>query len=129
MMEKPAEEMTPGQAIVYGYEMAAKHNHFNDHQLFFTDAGTEYDYHFTRHLYTTSFAGQGRADRTYRVVAISNSQMPHGFDHQQGRNGSGLRCLKPLAQLAQLIDSGIAQAIDPDDIPASHKKDIASVER
>jgi hypothetical protein len=128
-MGKPLEEMTPGQAIVYGYELAAKHNHFNDHQLFFTDAGTEYDYHFTQHIFTTHFAGQGRADRTYRVVAISNSQMPHGFDHQQGRNGSGLRCLKPLAQLGQLIDSGIAQAIAPADIPDSHKEAMASVER
>jgi hypothetical protein len=127
-MEKPPEEITAGQAIVYGYESAAKRDDFKDHQLFFTDAATEFDYHFTRHLYTTSFAGQGRADRTYRVVAISNSQMPHGFDHQQGRNGSGLRCLKPLAQLAELIDSGIAQAIDPADVPASHKKAMASVE-
>jgi hypothetical protein len=127
-MEKPPEEMTPGQAIVYGYEMVAKRDDFNDHQLFFTDAATEYDYHFTRHLYTTSFAGQGQVSRTYRVVAICNAQLPHGFDHQQGRNGSGLRCLKPLAQLAQLIDSGIAQAIDPDDIPDSHKKAMASVE-
>jgi hypothetical protein len=129
MMEKPDEEMTPGQAVVYNYELAAKRDNFKDHQLFFTDAATEYDYHFTRHLYTTSFAGQGQANRTYRVVAISNAQLPHGFDHQQGRNGSGLRCLKPLAQLGQLIDSGMAQAIDPADIPDSHKKAMASVER
>jgi hypothetical protein len=127
-MGKTLEEMTPGRAIVYGYEMAAKHNHFNDHQLFFTDAATEYDYQFTQHIFTTHFAGQGRADRTYRVVAISNSQMPHGFDHQQGRNGSGLRCLKPLAQLGQLIDSGIAQAIAPAAIPDSHKEAMAPVE-
>jgi hypothetical protein len=127
-MGKAPEEMTPGQAIVHGFELAAKRDDFNNHQLFFTDAAAEYDYHFTRHLYTTSFAGQGQANRTYRVVAISNSQMPHGFDHQQGRNGSGLRCLKPLAQLGQLIDSGIAQVIAPADIPASHKKAMASVE-
>jgi hypothetical protein len=128
MMEKPPEEMTLGQAVVYGYELAAKRNDFKDHQLFFTDAATEYDYHFTWHLYTTHFAGQGQVSRTYRVVAISNAQLPHGFNHQQGRNGSGLRCLKPLEQLAELIDSGIAQAIDPADIPASHKKAMASVE-
>jgi hypothetical protein len=64
-MGRTPEEMTPGQAVVYDYELAAKRDDFNDHQLFFTDAEIGYDYRFTRHLYTTSFAGQGQASRTY----------------------------------------------------------------